>query len=174
MQLFYEVGDLIMTEQEKRQHRCCFTGHRPEKLNVSESFVKEGLEKEIRQAIADGMNVFITGMARGTDIWAALIVLKLREENPDIKLMCACPHPDFEKRWSADWQDKYNFILESSDHTVMVSNTYSRSCYQVRNEWMVNHSRRVIAVFNGEKSGTKNTVDYAIRHGVEVRNVLPN
>ena len=70
-----------MTEQEKRQHRCCFTGHRPEKLNVSESFVIEGLEKEIRQAIADGMNVFITGMARGTDIWAALIVLSLREEN---------------------------------------------------------------------------------------------
>ena len=99
MQLLYEVGDENMTEQEKRQHRCCFTGHRPEKLNVSESFVIEGLEKEIRQAIADGMNVFITGMARGTDIWAALIVLRLREDNPDIKLMCACPHPDFEKRW---------------------------------------------------------------------------
>ena len=130
------------------------------------------MEKEIRQAIADGMNVFITGMARGTDIWAALIVLRLREENPDIKLMCACPHPDFEKRWSADWQEKYNYILANADHTVMVSKDYSRSCYQVRNEWMVNHSRRVIAVFNGEKSGTKNTVDYAIRHGVEVRNIL--
>ena len=76
-----------MSEEEKRQHRCCFTGHRPEKLNVSESFVKEGLEKEIRQAIADGMNVFITGMARGTDIWAALIVLRLRQANPDIKLI---------------------------------------------------------------------------------------
>ena len=86
-----------MTEQEKRQHRCCFTGHRPEKLDVSESFVKEGLEKEIRQAISDGINVFITGMARGVDIWAAEIVLILRELNPEIKLMCAIPHPDFEK-----------------------------------------------------------------------------
>ena len=25
-----------MHEQELRQHRCCFTGHRPEKLNISE------------------------------------------------------------------------------------------------------------------------------------------
>ena len=114
MQLFYEVGEDNMSEEEKRQHRCCFTGHRPEKLNVSESFVKESLEKEIHRAITDGMNVFITGMARGTDIWAALIVLKLREVNPDIKLMCACPHPDFEKRWSADWQEKYNYIWKET------------------------------------------------------------
>lgn len=33
---------------------------------------------------------------------------------------------------------------------------------------MVNHSARVIAVFNGEKSGTKNTIDYANRVGVPV------
>ena len=173
MQLLYEVGDENMTEQEKRQHRCCFTGHRPEKLDVSESFVKEGLEKEIRQAISDGINVFITGMARGVDIWAAEIVLILRELNPEIKLMCAIPHPDFEKRWSSDWQDRYNYIIQNADHSVMVSQAYSRNCYQVRNEWMVNHSRRVIAVFNGEKSGTKNTVDYALRNGVDVRNILP-
>ena len=30
----------------------------------------------------------------------------------------------------------------------------------------------VADVFNVEKSGTKNTVDYAIKHGVEVRNIL--
>ncbi|MCR4719719.1 MAG: DUF1273 domain-containing protein [Firmicutes bacterium] len=161
-----------MTEQEKRMHRCCFTGHRPEKLNVPEAEVKAGLKKEILQAVNDGMYVFITGMARGVDIWAAQIVLELREKNSEIKLMCAIPHPDFEKRWSADWQEQYNFILQNADHSVMVSKAYSRSCYQVRNEWMVNHSNRVIAVFNGEKSGTKNTVDYANKHGIEIKNII--
>ena len=29
-----------------------------------------------------------------------------------------------------------------------------------------------VIIFNGEKSGTKNTVDYALKHGVEVRNIL--
>lgn len=56
------------TEAEKRKHRCCFTGHRPEKLKVPESVVISELEKEIRQAIADGFSVFISGMARGVDI----------------------------------------------------------------------------------------------------------
>ena len=85
-----------MTEEEKRQHRVCFTGHRPEKLTRFEWLIKRDLEKEIRQAIADGLTVFITGMARGVDIWAAEIVIKLRDAGQPLKLMCACPYDGFE------------------------------------------------------------------------------
>ena len=35
-----------MTERELRQHRCCFTGHRPEKLEQPETVVVEALKKE--------------------------------------------------------------------------------------------------------------------------------
>ena len=28
-----------MTEQEKRQHRCCFAGHRPESIPLSETTI---------------------------------------------------------------------------------------------------------------------------------------
>ena len=52
-----------MTEAEKRMHRVCFTG-----LTRPDRAIKKDLEKEIRQAVADGLNVFITGMARGVDI----------------------------------------------------------------------------------------------------------
>lgn len=94
-----------MTESEKRNHRCCFTGHRPEKPSIPESKVKAALQKEIRLAIADGINVFITGMASGVDIWAAEIVLELRKkEELPLKLIAASPHPGFENRWSIEWQ----------------------------------------------------------------------
>lgn len=66
-------------ENEKRLHRCCFTGHRPEKLSLSENEVKHLLEKAIDNAIADGYVTFITGMAKGTDIWAAEIVLEKKK-----------------------------------------------------------------------------------------------
>ena len=91
-----------MTESEKKLHRVCFTGHRPEKLFQPESVVKDNLEREIKAALADGMNVFISGMARGVDIWAAEIVLKLRKKNPEIKLICASPFEGFEESWKAD------------------------------------------------------------------------
>lgn len=33
---------------------------------------------------------------------------------------------------------------------------------------MVNHSNRVIAVYNGEAGGTRNTINYANKIGVEI------
>lgn len=157
-----------MTEFEKRRHRVCFTGHRPEKLTRSEVAIRKDLEIQICQAVADGLNIFITGMARGVDIWAAQTVLMLRNEGWDAKLICACPYDGFERGWSQEWQIQYKEILVSADFVKYICEGYSRSCFQVRNKWMVNHAARVIAVFNGEKSGTKNTIDYAAKVGVPI------
>ena len=148
-----------MTEQEMRRHRCCFTGHRPEKLTQPEAVIIAGLEKEIRNAIADGFTTFISGMARGVDIWAAEIALRLRESNPAIHLVAASPYRGFESRWSADWQSRYNAILQQADLVRFVCPSYSRDCFQRRNEWMVDRSSRVIAVYNGEPGGTRNTIE---------------
>ena len=161
-----------MTEQEMRRHRCCFTGHRPEKLTQPEAVIIAGLEKEIRNAIADGFTTFISGMARGVDIWAAEIILRLRSEGHPIRLICASPFEGFERSWSADWQRRYNCVMEQADLVRYICPNYSRSCFQIRNEWMVNHSARVIAVYNGEKGGTKNTLDYAKSHSIEIKEVL--
>ena len=158
----------MASEAELRLHRCCFTGHRPEKLNRSEKDIKTDLREQIIQAIQDGFMVFITGMARGVDLWAAEIVLDLRKRNKEIKLICAIPHDGFEARWSPSWQELYRYILVEADLMRVISKGYHTGVYQVRNEWMVDHSARVIAVFNGQPSGTKNTIDYAHRQGVPV------
>ena len=157
-----------MTEAGKRLHRCCFTGHRPEKLDQPEEVVKTTLEQAILQAISDGFTVFISGMARGVDIWAAEIVLRLRSESSPIRLICAVPYEGFEQKWKLDWQERYNAILASADLIRFICPEYSRSCFQKRNEWMVNHSARVIAAYNGQSGGTKNTIEYASRIGIPV------
>lgn len=126
------------------------------------------LEKETRQAIADGFSVFISGMARGVDIWAAEIVLRLRDAGEAIRLICACPYQGFERGWKQSWQDRYKAILSTADLVRYICPGYSRSCFQQRNEWMVDHAARVITVWNGQPSGTKNTIDYARRMGVLV------
>lgn len=55
----------MSTESELRKHRCCFTGHRPEKLGRSEAEITALLENAIRAAIDDGFVTFLSGMARG-------------------------------------------------------------------------------------------------------------
>lgn len=152
----------------ERQQTVCFTGHRPEKLNKPAWIVKRALKKEIRRAIADGYKVFISGMARGVDIWAAQIVLALRNSGSDIRLVCACPCHDFQRRWEEAWKVQAAEVLAKADRIEYICESYTRFCFQKRNEWMVDRSSRVIAVFNGEPGGTKNTVDYAERKAVPV------
>ncbi len=157
-----------MGERELRQRRCCFTGHRPEKLGAPEDVVTTALQKEIRTAIADGFQTFISGMARGVDLWAAEIVLALRDEGAAVRLICASPYKGFESRWSREWQERYCRVLERADLVRFICPGYSRDCFQRRNEWMVDHSARVIATYTGGSGGTKNTMEYAKRCGVAV------
>ena len=157
-----------MTEAEKRMKRCCFTGHRPGKLKQDEQTVKRLLAASIDQAIARGYTTFITGMAQGTDIWAAEIVLDMRRNNPELKLICALPHPDFEQSWRMEWRNRYNAIRTAADLERTISPAYSKAAYQKRNVWMVDHSALVIAVFNGESGGTLNTIRYAQQNQVEI------
>ena len=148
--------------------RCCFTGHRPSKLKQDEQTIKRALAAAIDQAIARGFTTFITGMAQGTDIWAAEIVLDRRKESPDLKLICALPHPDFEKSWRDEWQSRYNAVRRAADLERTISPVYSKAAYQKRNIWMVDHSALVIVVFNGEPGGTLNTIQYAQQNQIEV------
>lgn len=161
-----------MTESEKRLRRVCFTGHRPEKLNLNEKEVKNKLREAIRKSIADGYTTFISGMARGVDMWAAEIVLEERKKNNSIKLVCASPYEGFEKSWSFREKHRYNAILKKADYVRYVCDHYSKQCFQIRNVWMVDHSTRVIAAYNGESGGTRNTIKYASDKNVEIHNIL--
>lgn len=160
-----------MIESIRRQ-QCCFTGHRPEKLDISEREIKDRLYTAIQKAISDGYTTFISGMARGVDIWAAEIVVAEKKKNKEIKLVCASPYEGFEKKWSFIEQHKYNTILKKADFVRYVCTHYSRQCFQIRNCYMVDRSSRVIAAYNGESGGTKNTIRYANSKNVEVENIL--
>ena len=155
-----------MDEKELRKHRCCFTGHRPEKLNISEKRLAVLLEDEIRKAIDSGFTTYITGMAKGVDLVAAEVVLRLREQDDRLKLICALPHPDFGLHWGGGWTESFQYVLAAADLSRCICPKFSYASYQVRNEWMVCRSSLVIGVFNGERGGTKNTLDYAKSVGV--------
>lgn len=157
-----------MDEKEKRQRRCCFTGHRPEKLLVTEQELRDKLTSAIKEAITDGYCTFISGMSRGTDLWAADVVLQLKSQYTHIHLICAVPYPDFEKKWDKHWQILYHNILSRADLVRIISPHYHDGCYQKRNCWMVDHSSRVIAVYNGSRGGTQNTIRYAQKCAVPI------
>ena len=142
---------------------CCFTGHRPEKCMGTEESIRSKLREAIADAESCGYDTFISGMALGVDIWAAEEILDLKENGAKLKLICAIPFQGFERNRSEEQQEEYRIILNKADETVFISPNYERWCFHARDEWMVDHSSRVIAVFNGTSGGTKSTIQYANR-----------
>lgn len=126
------------------------------------------MEVVIEKTISRRYVTFITGMAYGVDIWAGEIVVRYRETNPDLHIIAAIPFPHFSAQWSSKWKNRYEELLKKADYMKVICLSYNAGAYQRRNEWMVDHSAQAIAVFNGEKSGTKNTIDYAQKRGAQV------
>ena len=145
---------------------CCFTGHRPEKLQIPENQLCVMLRKEIQKAVSDGFTRYLSGMAKGVDLIAAEIVLQLRDADPRLELTCAMPFEGFGQHWKGGWTERLQNVLAKADSVCYVSKQYSHAAFQKRNQWMVDHSTRVIAVYNGEPGGTKNTLEYAGKIGV--------
>lgn len=158
----------IQPEEELRKHRCAFTGHRPEKVVGQEGYAIVELRKAIEAAVRDGYTTFITGCSRGVDLWAADIVIEMRRYDKRLKLVCAIPFEGFDDKWPPDWKKHLNLIKKEADWIQIISKEYHADAYQKRNTWMVNKASKIIAVCNGEPSGTLNTVRYAEAQNVSV------
>ena len=154
--------------ESKYIHACSFTGHRPERLEMSAKKVIDWLNEQIDKAIADGFTEFISGMQRGVDIWAAEVVLKRKKEGADVRLIAACAFRGMENRWENDWQERYKKILSEADEIHYIGDYPGRVAFFKRDEWMVDHSARLIGVFTGAPGGTKKTIEYGKKKGLEV------
>ena len=155
---------------------CAFTGHRPKSFpwKYDETApecvaLKKVLAEQIKALTDRGVTGFLSGMALGTDLWTAQIVLDLREKNPALKLYCALPCEGQEKKWPADKQALYHSILKQADDIHWESKSYTPDCMLNRNRYMVDHASVLLAVYNGvRRSGTGATVNYARKMGLEI------
>lgn len=150
---------------------CAFTGHRPQNLPFGYRetdercfALKETLRTQIIRFIEEeGVTHFISGMALGVDMYAAEIVLGLKETYPNLTLEAAIPCQTQPNRWSPAMRKRYEAILARCDKETLLQATYTPGCMERRNRYMVDHADFLIAVWDGTSSGTGSTVRYA-RH----------
>ena len=155
---------------------CAFTGHRPQKLpwRFDETApgcvaLKETLAAQVAMLIENGYTEFLSGMAPGVDIWAAQIILDLRENNSALKLHCVLPCTAQSAKWSAALRKQYRAILEQADSIIFVNRVDKKNCMLERDRFLVSYASLVLAVYNGERrGGTAATVRYARKLGREL------
>lgn len=163
------------------QNSCAFTGHRPKSFPWKNNeaahecvLLKEALAAQIKVLADRGVTEFLSGMALGADVWMALSVLDLREENPATKLHCILPCKEQADKWAASSRELYYSILDQADSIIYVSRAYHKNCMLDRNRFMVDHASILLAVYNGtQRSGTGATVRYARKQGREIIMIDP-
>ena len=160
---------------------CAFTGHRPQNLpwqfNEADTNclkLKQILNQQISQLAKNGFTDFLSGMALGSDTWAAEAVLNLRKKNPALKLHCILPCKTQAEKWPVSEQERYQKILAQADSIFFTSRNYHPNCMLERNRFMVEKARMLLAVYNGQPhSGTAAAVRHAQRLGCDIIIINP-
>lgn len=153
-----------------RAKTCCFTGHRSlsdeEKLEVAVR-----LRKIIADQIKDGVVFYGAGGALGFDTLAALTVLDMKKEYPQLRLILVLPCENQTRGWRSEDIAVYEDIKRRSDKVVYVSREYTSDCMHRRNRHLVDHSGTCICYLTRRSGGTAYTVDYARRKGLCIINL---
>lgn len=153
--------------------RLAVTGHRPEKLafNGLRAYSKE-MDTLLYYFAKDHLtkqnpDIVISGMALGWDIAMADAAIAL-----DIPVAAAVPFEGQEKKWPTSSQKRYHAILKKCQVVQIVSpGDYSAVKMDLRNQWMVNHCDRLLALHDGSFGGTNNCVRFAGHKGIQIVNV---
>lgn len=150
---------------------CCFTGHRIIPSGMEQKLIRV-TEKVVENSIKSGYRYFGVGGALGFDTIAALVVLKLRDSYPSIKLILVLPCLNQTRGWSTEDIEIYENIKKQADKIVYTSKEYTRGCMHKRNRHLVNNSSLCICYLTEEKGGTYYTVKYAQENQLAVVNVV--
>lgn len=153
-----------------KQQTACFTGHReipPEQIPI----IKAKLRGEIIRLIEQGIIYYGCGGARGFDLFAAQIVLELKTDYPQIKLIMILPCKNQTKGWNGADKAQYDKALAAADKIVYTSDSYFSGCMQKRNRHMLDCSSYCICYLTKATGGTAYTVNYAKSKGLRIFNI---
>lgn len=144
------------------------TGHRPQKLwgyDMNDKRYVRMTEAIKQYLIKNECTEAIQGMALGVDQLFAKAVLDLKAEGHNIRLVGAIPFKGQESRWNMKAQSYYQYLLKHCDEICVVGDLFPKLkipvLMQKRNEWMVDRAESILAIWNGDRSGTGNCVNYA-------------
>jgi uncharacterized phage-like protein YoqJ len=149
------------------------TGHRPDKIGGYSALDPQRcwIKQQLRAYLLESDPAYtISGMALGVDQdWAQVSV------DLGIPFVAAIPFVGQEGKWPTNSRAAYHTLLARAQRIVIVSpGGYASWKMQTRNEWMVDHCGRLVAVWDGTAGGTGNCVAYAQRVARNMHRINPS
>ncbi len=163
---------------DRKNITAAFSGYRPEKMRLCRASPEVCLEPYplIRETVAAlyaaGYRRFLSGMARGFDLWAARTVIGMRSDGfPELHLTAAVPFRGQQDGYGRTDAALYGEILDAADSVETLSPFYDRDCFRRRNDWMTARASVLVCYYTGLGGGTRYTVEKARRSGLKIINL---
>lgn len=163
------------------ENSCAFAGHRPDhfQFGYDENHpdciaLKQVLRKAVLSLIGKGITTYYSGMALGVDTWSAELILELKVQYPELRLIAVLPCETQANKWTAEQRERYFDLLPKCDEVIYTGKRYTKTCIFECNRYMVDHAKYLLAVYNGqERGGTAYTVRYAKKKSRKVLIIYP-
>lgn len=159
-----------------------FTGYRPQKLPFGNDLshpdavrLRAALYKEYERLIIKGFKYFYTGGAIGSDLLAAEVILELKRkyEHRELVHYLCLPCLNHCAKWRQEDIIRLERIKMDSTVVYVSERPYFSGCMQIRNKYMVDSGAVLIAVYDGQSGGTRNTVQYALQKQRKIVTIRP-
>ncbi|MCL2071512.1 MAG: SLOG family protein [Oscillospiraceae bacterium] len=161
---------------------CSFTGYRTGKLRACLSGlltiedIRDCLKSRMIEMIDEGFMTFQCGMAIGSDMLFAEIALELRQRYSSlVRFVAVIPCLEHDKNWNEYDRNLCREMTEKADDVVIVSNTrYFDGCMAKRNRYLIENCDELVAIYDGQKGGTMQTINFAKGKGMKVTIIDPS
>lgn len=129
------------------------------------------LERRVLKLVSLGVTRFFTGGNLGFDTLAAQVVLRVREDHPEVQLALVLPGRDQARKWPQRAVETYEEIKSRSDEVVYTSETGGYGAILRRNRYMMDESDYCLCYLTKTSGRTAELVRYAERTDHPVINI---
>ncbi|BGE82421.1 DUF1273 domain-containing protein [Staphylococcus petrasii] len=138
------------------------TGYKSFELNIFKDdmpevkYLKAFIKHKLLQYIDEGLEwVLIQGQI-GIELWAAEVVLDLKQTYPELKLGIITPFYGHTSKWNEVNQAKYNSIVEKADFLESVHHTEYEGPFQFKqtDQFMLDHTDMTLLIYDDEQEAS--------------------
>ncbi|WP_230398030.1 SLOG family protein [Novisyntrophococcus fermenticellae] len=110
------------------------------------------IKKDLQETVISlyqntGTYQFLCGTSFGFEIWAAEILVGLKEEYLEMELHCIEPYAGHTENWSIPRKERYAYILQNATGMYQLGvDKHYVSCYKEQKEFLIEHADTIISV----------------------------
>ncbi|MFP7253095.1 SLOG family protein [Terribacillus goriensis] len=119
-------------------------------------YIKQTIRDKLIGLIETGLEWVLLSGQTGVELWAAQVVLDLKEEEYDIQLAVIPPFDNQDARWSEDLQEEYQELIMLADFYQPIYEGDYKGPYQfkARDKWMLSKTEGALVMYDENQTGS--------------------